>query len=1080
MKKCLFILMSVLMLVVPDTHAQDRTVTGKVTEEDGTAMPGVNVSLKGTSRGTSTNSEGTFSLSVPASAVLVFSFIGFESREVPVGNESVLNLTLKTDVNQLEALVVTALGVTREKKALGYAIQEIKGEEVSTVKQQNFVNSLSGKIAGIQIRQNNTFGGSTNVLIRGNNSLAGNNQPMFVVDGVPISNYQGNSTNQANGRSGYDYGNAASDINAEDIASISILKSAAATALYGSRGSNGVVLITTKKGTKRKGLGVSVSSGVNIGAIDKSTFIKYQNEYGAGYSPWYGPTNPYFEDADINGDGIMDLVNPTREDGSYGAKFDPNLQVYQWESFVPESENFGKPMPWVAAKNGPSTFFEQQVTYNNSVDLSGGNELGTFRLGYTNFSDKGIMPNSSQKRNNLNFNGTLDLSNKLRASVAANYSKQATVGRFSTGYSDNLMSNFRQWWQTNVDVQRQKHFYNLTGRNVTWNMNDPISGDTGPIYWDNPYWTRYQNYNSDDRGRLYGNTALNYQVTDWFSVLGRVSMDNFNEVREERRAVGSVPLEFGIQNNQEQSGYQRTDIGFTEMNYDLIGNFNKNFSRDFNLTGLAGVNIRTERQETVLQSTSGGLAVPGLYAISNSINTVPFPVESLLEKQVNGYYASASLGYRNTYFLELSDRIDVSSALPKANNTYNYYSASGSYVFSNHINAKWLRFGKVRLGYAEVGNDAPALSVGDVYNRINNFGRSVLTSVPDTKNNPDLKPERTKSWEAGLEMNTLGGRLGLDLTLYNVNTINQILRVTQSLATGYGFRYVNAGNLTNKGVEVSLMGIPLQAKGLEWRVNVNWSKNVNRVGELYQGVENIVLASYQGGITVNATKGEKYGTLRSTGFNYLDGQRVVNALGFYTSNPDQVIGVAQPDWTGGITNSISYKGFNLSFLVDASQGGEVYSLDMHYGQGTGLPYYTAGLNELGKEIRSPIAEGGGLINEGVLADGTPNTVRTRANDYGGYFYWGNAARNPSSLTTYDASYVKLREASLSYRVPAGLLKNFAQNVTLSIVGRNLWIISKNLPFADPESGLGSGNAQGYLSGSYPTVRNLGFRVQLDF
>jgi TonB-linked SusC/RagA family outer membrane protein len=1070
MKKFLGVFLASIFLLGMRSLAQDRTVTGKVTGEEGSVLPGVNISIKGSTRGTTTNSEGNYSITASPSATLVFSFIGYQTVEREVGNQNTIDVSLPVDVNQLQEVVVTALGISREKKALGYAVQEIQGEEVSTVKQQNFVNSLSGKIAGIQIRQNNTFGGSTNVLIRGNNSLAGNNQPLFVVDGIPISNYQGNSTNQISGRRGYDYGNAASDINAEDIETISVLKSAAATALYGSRGSNGVVLITTKKGSKRKGIGVNVSSGINFGTIDKSTFINYQKKYGAGYAPWYGPTNPYFEDADIDGDGNVDLVNPTREDGSYGARFDPNLMVYQWESFVPESENFGRPLPWTAAANDPTTFFEQQITYNNSIDLSGGNDMGAFRLGYTNFNDKGIMPNSSQIRNNVSFSGSYNLNSKLRAAFTGNYTRQETIGRFSTGYSDNIMTNFRQWWQTNVDVQRQKYFYELTGRNVTWNMNDPINGDTGPIYWDNPYWTRYENYNSDERGRLYGNMNLNYQLTDWFSVLARVTMDTYKELREERRAVGSIATEFGLQNNEETSGYQRTDIDFTEMNYDLIGNFNKDFGTDFNLTGIAGINIRTEKRENIIQSTSGGLAIPGLYAISNSVNTVPFPSEQLLEKQVNGYYASASLGYKNTYFLELTDRIDVSSSLPQGNNTYNYYSASGSYVFSNHLNASWLRFGKLRFGYAEVGNDAPALSVRDVYDRIDNFGSSVLASVPTTKNNPDLKPERTKSWEAGLELNTLQGRLGLDLTVYNVNTINQILRVTQSLATGYGFRYVNAGNLTNKGIEVSLTGVPIQANGLEWRMVVNWARNVNRVGDLYQGVENIVLATYQGGITLNATKGEKYGTIRGTGFNYVDGQRVVNSSGYYTANPDQVIGVAQPLWTGGISNSINYKGFNLGFLVDASVGGEVYSLDMHYGQGTGLPDYTAGLNELGNEKRAPVDEGGGVLAEGVLADGTPNTQRAPADTYAGYYYWGNASRNPAALTTYDASFVK----------PSTLINKFAQNITISIVGRNLWIIHKNVPFADPESGLGAGNAQGYLSGSYPTVRSVGFKIQLGF
>lgn len=1061
--------------------AQDRTVTGKVTAADGSVLPGVNISIKGTVRGTTTDGDGAYTIAVTPNATLVYSFIGFESMERAVGNQSSIDITMATDINQLNEVVVTALGVSRDKKSLGYAVQEIKGAEVNTVKQQNFVNSLSGKVSGVQIRQNNNFGGSSNILIRGNNSLAGNNQPLFVIDGVPISNYQGNTNAQANGQRGYDYGNAASDINPEDIETISVLKGAASTALYGSRGANGVILITTKKGTKRKGLGVSISSGVNFGKIDKTTFVNIQKEYGAGYGAGYGPDgDAFFNQGDINGDGVPDLVAPTTEDGAYGGKFDPNLLVYQWESFVPESENFGKPMPWVAAKNGPVTFFEQQVTYNNSVDLTGGNEFGAFRLGYTNFNDKGIMPNSKQNRNTMNFSGSYNLSKKLKAAITGNYTNQATTGRFSTGYSDNIMSNFRQWWEPNVDIKRQEKFYNETGRNVTWNMNDPINGDTGPIFWDNPYFTRYKNFNSDSRGRLFGNVNLNYQLTDWFSLLGRVTLDTYNELREERRAVGSIATTFGLQGNSEKSGYQRTDISNNETNYDLIGNFNKSFGTDLSLSGLVGLNIRKQSLERITQSTSGGLAVPDLYAISNSVNNVPLPAESLSEKQVNGYYASASIGYKNTFFLDLTDRVDISSALPKANNTYNYYSASASYVFSNNLNANWLRFGKVRFGYAEVGNDAPSLSVGDVYNRQDNFGTSILTSLPTTKNNPNLKPERTKSWEAGLEMNTLQGRLALDMSVYNVNTINQILRVQQSVSTGYSFRYVNAGNLKNKGIEVSLTGIPVQVNGFEWRVTANWAKNVNRVGELYQGVDNLQLATYQGGVTLNATKGERYGTIRGGGFNYIDGQKVVNKSGYYTVNNDQVIGIAQPDWTGGLSNNFSYKGLNLSFLLDMSHGGNVFSLDTYYGAGTGVPDYTAGLNELGNEKRLPVADGGGVLNPGVQADGTPNTIRAEAETYGQNYYWGTATRNPNAIHVYDASYVKLREAALSYKIPTKAINKFAQNITVSVVGRNLWIISKNVPFADPESGLGAGNAQGYLSGSYPTVRNVGFRVQLDF
>lgn len=1064
--------------------AQSVEVSGKVTSaDDGIGLPGVSVTIQGTTRGTTSDVDGKYNLPTEKGATLVYSFVGMNSQSVVVGNQSVINLALTSDANQLSEVVVTALGVSREKKSLGYAVQEVSGDEVTTVKQQNFVNSLSGKVAGLQIRQNSTMGGSTNVLIRGNNSLASNNQPLFVVDGVPVSNYVGNDGNQQGGSDGYDYGNAASDINPEDVATISVLKGAAATALYGSRGANGVIMVTTKKGKARNGIGVSISSTLNTGSIDKSTFINYQDKYGAGYSNFYYGDNGPFESADINGDGIIDEIVPTTEDASYGQRFDPNRMVYTWESFTPESENYGKPMPWVAAKNTPANyFFQQQTTLNNSISFNGGNENGTFRLGYTNLDNKDILPNSSQKRHNVNLNSTYNFGERLVATTSVNYSKQATIGRFGTGYSGtNPMQQMRQWWQTNVDVERQEHFYNLTGRNVTWNQNNPIGGDVGPIYSDNPYFTRFANYNSDNRNRIFGNMALNYKVADWVNLLGRISTDTYSELREERLAPGSAGGRFGVNNKTETSGYERVDINYTEMNYDFMANFNKRFNDDLSLSGILGTNIRTENRERIQQSTAGGLAVPGIWAIGNSANTPPIPNESLLQKQVNGYYASASLGFKDTYFIDLSDRYDISSALPAGNNAYNYYAASGSFVFSNLIDANWLRFGKLRLGYAEVGNDTGALNVYDVYSRFNNFGGSVLTSLPSTKNNAFLKPERTKSWEAGLELNTLGGRLGLDMSVYKVNTIDQILQVTQSTATGYSNRYVNAGDLSNKGIEISLMGTPVKIAGFTWDMNLNFTKNVNTVESLYGDVENIQLASYQGGVSLNATKGERYGTIRGTGYQYDDnGNKVVNSSGYYIAVADQVLGVAAPDWTAGLNNTLSYKGLTLGFLLDMSQGGEVYSLDTHYGQGTGLPDYTAGLNELGNELRAKLADGGGILFEGVLADGSVNTVRARGDYYGGAYYWGNSSRNPAAMTTYDASYIKLRQANLSYNLPKSLYSNFANNISVGIVGRNLLILKKNVPFSDPEAGLGAGNAQGYLTGAYPTVRSMGFNVKLDF
>ncbi|TDI70431.1 MAG: SusC/RagA family TonB-linked outer membrane protein, partial [Bacteroidetes bacterium] len=666
------------------SYAQERTVTGTVlSNEDNSGLPAVNIIVQGTTTGTTTDLDGNYKVSVPSGEVtLVYSSIGFMNQEILVGNQSVINLTLRADVTQLGEVVVTALGISREKAGLGYAVQEVDGDQVNIVKDGNFINSLSGKVAGVQIKQTNNFGGSTNVIIRGNSSITGSNQALFVIDGVPVNNRTGNEANyQRDGRYGFDYGNAASDINPEDVESISVLKGAAASALYGSRAANGVILITTKKGKARKGIGVSFTTGYTAGKIDKDTFVKYQDQFGAGYGKYYGSTGD-FEDIDVNGDGNLDFVVPTTEDASYGGRFDPNLLVYTYESFEPESPNYLQPSPWVAAKNTPVDFFETANTFNNSLSLSGGNETTTFRLSYTNFNQTGVMPNSKIERHNFGFNGASQLTDKLNVSLGINFNANNTLGRNSTGYGGNMMGMFRQWWQTNIDVKTQRDLYFNTMRNVTWNPIGPPD-ELQPIYWDNLYWTRYENYQNDERKRIIGNVMLSYDINDWLKVQGRASLDSYHETREERVAVGSVAAEFGnIRPKQDEtSGYQRQDIFLYERNYDLMLTANKDLTPDLSLYALLGFNLRQESFESVQGATAGGLAVPGLYKLSNSFGSPPLAIEKDTEKEVYGYYTSVNLGYRNRLYIDGTFRYDISSALPVSDNAYPYYSASLAYVF---------------------------------------------------------------------------------------------------------------------------------------------------------------------------------------------------------------------------------------------------------------------------------------------------------------------------------------------------------------------------------------------------------------
>ena len=1073
-----------LALVVQITFAQQQQlITGTVTDESGLPLPGVNVLIKGTTRGVQTDFDGKYSIEATAGEVLVYSYLGMVRQEFVVGMNSQIDVIMKPDAAQLEEVVVTAMGISREKRSIGYATQEVSGAEVSTVKTDNVINNLSGKVSGVQIRGNNNFGGSANFVIRGVSSLTGNNQPLFVIDGIPISNQINNTAAQRGGSTGYDYGNAASDINPEDIASINVLKGAAASAIYGSRGANGVVIITTKKGKGETR--VSINSSVTVGEIDRSTFIEYQDEFGAGYGPYYGAPdfNGYFELFDIDGNGTTDRIVPTYDDASYGGALDGSL-VYQWDAFVPDHPNYLTATPYLPGATTPADFFETSLQYVNSIAVAGGNEKTDFRLGYTHYDQTGMLPNQELAKNSFNFNGSLQVNDRFRAGTSANFTVQRTTGRNSTGYSDNLMSQFRQWWQVNVDIDEQREIFEQTGQNISWNHEGALGGSyLQPHYWDNPYWTRFRNFQTDDRTRFYANLYGTYDLADWVNITAKAAVDTYNDLREERRAIGSVGAPFGVLRDVESSGYDRIDIQFIEYNYDLMLNIDRDFGDDgeFSFAGIAGMNIRRQTNSFYHQSTAGGLIVPGLYALSNSVNSNPKPEEILQIKQVNGFYAQASLGYENTIFLDLTDRYDISSALPVENNAYNYYAVSSSLIFSNLFEADWMSFGKLRAGYAEVGNDLPANNVYDTFVIGEGFGGAPLFSFPSTKQNSELVPERTKEIEVGVETRLFNNRIGLDLTWYKKNTENQLMPVSLTTATGFSNRWVNAGELQNKGVETRLHLVPITSDDFSWVIDVNWATNENLVVDLYGDQENLVLASYQGGVSLNATVGQPYNTLRGTGFEYLDGQRVVNENGYYKSVSDQVIGNANPDWNGGISNKIVYKNLSLGFLVDVQKGGDVFSLDLHYGQGTGLPYYTAGLNELGNPVRSPVADGGGILFEGVTEDGEPNTTRARADFYGGAFYWGNSVRNPNQMNVYDASYVKLREVSLTYRLP--VREWFGESINsgnISLIGRNLWIIDKNVPFADPESGLGAGNAQGYLSGSYPTLRTVGLSVNFEF
>jgi TonB-linked SusC/RagA family outer membrane protein len=1077
---------TLLMLSAVLTFAQTREITGRVLDERGDPVPGASVTVKGSSTGVSASSTGDFRITVRPGDVLVITATNFGSSQVAVGNnQRSVSITLTRGGAQLSEVVVTALGIRRSRNEVPYAAQQVQGEEVSKNRSSNFMNNLSGKVSGLEVRQNNSIGASTNVVLRGIKSLTRDNQALFVVDGVPFNNSNTNGSTQRQGGGGYDYGNAAADINPDDIESITVLKGAAASALYGSIGGNGVILITTKKG--RRGLGITVNSGVSVGSVDKKTLPNYQQEYGGGYGAYYedatgrfffrDPTNGFAQVAATDPKGR--LVMPTSEDASYGGKFDPSLMVYQWDAFDPTSPNYGKARPWVAAANNPNSFFENPVSTNNSVFVTGGSDMQTFKLGYTRNDEKGILPNSNIVKNIIDFSSTYNISSKLTAGASINFSNIKGVGRYGTGYDGasarNVMTNFREWWQTNVDIKELKDAYFRTGgKNITWNWADPQ--DLTPIYWDNPYFVRYKNYESDNRNRYFGNVNLNYKLASWLNVMGRISVDNYSELQEERKAVGSVGVPY----------YSRYDHSWNETNYDLLLNMDKDITGDLNLKALLGGNIRKQRDLSNYGVSNGGLIIPGLYSLSNSASTPNAATEGDARREVHGIFGGATLAWRKMITLDGTLRRDVSSTLPSGNNSYYYPSASIGFAFSELLKSTpWLSYGKLRANYAQVGNDAPIYSVNDVYSIIPPFGSNAQTSVASTKNNANLKPERTKSQELGLDMAFLKNRVGFDVTLYKAKTVDEIVPVTLSTATGYSSSFLNSGTVENKGIELSVFGTPLKTNSFSWTVNVNWTKNRNKVLALFkdatgQEASNLVLGTFQGGISLNATLNQPYGTIRGTNFVYTNGEKTIGTNGRYvkTATSNEVIGNSNPDWIGGVNNTFRYKNLGFSFLIDVRKGGSVFSTDMYYGLATGLYVETAGLNDLGNPQRNTTANGGGFIRPGVTADGKANTIRASNANYGAYGY----SVNPDAAFIYDASYVKLREAVLTYSIPSAAVSKLKvfKGIDLSLIGRNLWIIHKNLPYSDPEEGFSSGNLQGIQTGAYPTVRTIAFNVKLNF
>lgn len=1039
-------LTAIFLLISPNLWSQGQTVSGTVTGQDAAPIPGVNVVVKGSTTGTVTDIDGKYSLDVPADGTLVFTFIGLASQEVPVNGRTTVSVTMAQDVQQLNEVVVTALGIERESRKLGYSIQEVQGEDLTRVRETNVVNSLQGRIAGVQVQGNQgALGGSSRILIRGARSVANENQPLFVVDGIPLDNSNFNSTDVQRGAGGYDYGNSAQDINPEDIESVSVLKGPSAAALYGNRAANGVIIITTKKGRARKGIGIDITTDWQF--QDLLVLPNYQNTYGGGAGPFRQ-----------NAEG-QDIVT-FRIDESWGPRLD-GRPVRQWYSYFPEiPEYFGQQTPWVAHPDNVRDFYNTGLQNTNSIALSGGNEKATFRAAYTNMNARGIMPNSELQRNTINLSGSLNLSERLNASFGVNYVNTAAQGRPEQGYSD-VIVQFNHFGQRQLDMDKlDRYWITPTGAQRTWNRRS--EADPFPQYADNPYWIRRKNYQNDERQRVYGNVALTYNFTEWLFLTGRVLNDYYVDRREERIANGSIS----------QSLYSETLREVQETNADLILTFDKEISDAFSLTAFVGANTRKNEYRLNFGETVGGLSVPDFFNLQNSTER-PSIVDNTSERKINSVFGSVTLGFGELLFLDATVRNDWTSTLNRENASFFYPSVSASFVFTELPllqDNELMSFGKLRASFASVGNDTEPYRTTLTYEPQLNFGPNPRYRVPLTRNNPDLLSEETDSWEVGLETRFLNDRLRADFTYYDAVSTNQIFQVPVSGSSGFTSRIINAGEVTNNGIEIAISGSPIATEDFTWDLGVNWARNRNKLVSLAPGIENYRIATGPFAATIDARVGYPLGVI--TGYDYVyddNGNKVVDETGVYAFSESLVpLGTVLAKWTGGLSSSFNYKGVNMSVLFSAQYGGSLYSLTSLFGKYSGMMEETAAGN-----IRQQW-----MIADGVMEDENgnyvPNETEIRPVDFfASMFGHGRAF-------VYDASFVKLREVSLGYAIPSRLAeKTPFTKISFNLIGRNLALLYSKVPHVDPEAATaGSGNIQGYEGGALPSLRSFGFSVNL--
>jgi TonB-linked SusC/RagA family outer membrane protein len=1024
MKKNLQVVMTFLLLACC-SFATAQTVTGKVTSVDGSGLPGVSVLLKGTAVGTSTDADGNYAINATDApgGTLVFSFIGYATQEIPVQNQTVINVSLEEDITTLNEVIVTALSIEKEKKALSSGVSVVNGSELTQARSNNFINGMVGRVAGLNVTSTATgAAGSSRVVIRGNTSISDNNQPLYVVDGVPIDNQVRASAGEWGGR---DAGDGIQMLNPDEIESVTVLKGGNAAALYGFRASNGVIIITTKQGAKGTGIGIEVNS--NLVFEQPLQLADWQTKYGHG-SQGVPPATP-----DAAATGLQ--LN------SWGGLLDGRM--------VPQFDGVSR--PYVAHPDNLENFYRTGTNFTNSISLSGGSDKVTYNFSMSDLDNKSIVPNSSLRRNSFSLNSTLKPTEKLTLNLSVRYLRERVKNRprlsdspGNANFTMNLLPN-------SIDVRTLKEsMTDELGNEKPFNAN---------VFVTNPYWATEMFNQHDERDRVIGVITAKYDLTKWLYLRGKIGTDQYTRTNFEITPFGTRYAQAGEINDQSTSK-------FREFNGEWLLGGVKAFG-DINVDAFVGGNLMIQKDET-MKWWGNTFFGPGFYHITNLQNKNND--YAVLEKKVSSVFGSAEFSYKRLIYLTATVRNDWFSTLPKENWSILYPSVGASFILSDAVQLPTVfSFAKIFGSYAKVGGDRQPYGLTLPYLYRLPHGSSPVADIdndPSTIPNASLKPYETSTVEAGFETRLLGNRIGVEFSVYRKSTVNDIISSQISNSTGYGSVLLNVGEVNNHGVELLINATPIKTNDFSWDVSFNIANNVSKVVKISDELKTFRVATAAGSrrAFVDHIVDKPFGQVM--GYKPLrdaaTGQYILNGGVLQSESTLTAFGTGVPPVTTGIMNDFRYKGFGLSILIDAKFGAVMYSGTNDFSKFRGAHKETL----RGREE--------GIIEDGINANGTPNTTLVTSQAY-----FQGSHLNITGLDVYDADFIKLRQIILSYTLPQSIIaKTPFKGVSISLVGRNLGILMKHVPNVDPESSYNNTNGQGLEFFGAPTVRSYGFNVNL--